>query len=83
MGIIKWLRWIAYERAEFEDSLIALQGVVQGLTDEELSLIRKVAREWDKTATEIIDCCIAEVMQGSVFDNTYLGVTIDFYKRMG
>ena len=83
MGLIKWLRWIAYERAEFEDSLIALQGVVQGLTDEEISLIRKVVREWDKTATEIIDRCITEVMQGSTFDNTYLGVTIDFYRRMG
>lgn len=83
MGIIKWLKWTIYEHAEFEDSLIALQGVVQGLTDEELSLIRKVVRERDETATEIIDRCIAEVMQGSTFDNTYLGVTIDFYRRMG
>ena len=83
MGIIKWLKWTIYEHAEFEDSLIALQGVVQGLTDEEISLIRKVVRERDETATEIIDRCIAEVMQGSVFDNTYLGATIDFYRRMG
>ena len=83
MSIIKRLKWVIYEHAEFEDSLIALQGVVQGLTDEELSRIRKVVREWDKTATEIIDRCITEVMQGSTFDNTYLGVTIDFYRRMG
>ena len=83
MGLIKRLKWAIYERAEFEDSLIALQGVVQGLTDEELSLIRKVVRERDETATEIINRCIDEIMQGNVFDNTYLGVTIDFYKSMG
>lgn len=83
MGIIKWLRWIAYERAEFEDSLIALQGVVQGLTDEELSLIRKVVRANNETATQIIDECIDSVMQGVEFDNTYLGFTVEACRRAG
>ena len=33
MGIIKRLKWAVYEHTESEGSLIALQGVVQGLTD--------------------------------------------------
>lgn len=83
MGIIKRLKWAIYEHAEFEDSLIALQGVVQGLTDEELSLIRKVVRANNETATQIIDECIDSVMQGVEFDNTYLGFTVEAYRRAG
>lgn len=83
MGIIKWLKWTIYEHAEFEDSLIALQGVVQGLTDEEISLIRKVVRVKNETATQIIDECIDSVMQGVEFDNTYLGFTVEAYRRAG
>lgn len=83
MGLIKWLKWAIYEHAEFEDSLIALQGVVQGLTDEEISLIRKVVRVKNETATQIIDECIDSVMQGVEFDNTYLGFTVEAYRRAG
>lgn len=83
MGLIKWLKWAIYKHAEFEDSLIALQGVVQGLTDEEISLIRKVVRANNETATQIIDECIDSVMQGVEFDNTYLGFTVEAYRRIG
>lgn len=64
--------------AEFEQSLTRLCLVVQGFTPAEMgtlkSAVRSASAKKGKPATEVIDDCIDEVLMGTPFDSTYLGI---------